>query len=344
MKKRVVVIGGGFAGAHAAEHLENDFDVTLIDTKDYFEYTPSILRTLVEPDHIKKIQVLHSHYLKKAKIMREKVVEVTESEVILEKEKVPFDYLLIMTGSRYGIPIKDPMVLFATRANQLRAHHQRLSEAPKVLIIGGGLVGVELAAEIATHYKGKEIIICQAGDKILNRNTDRVIRYAEKFLKKKGVTILYNSKIVKSDKGSYVTEQGEKITADMAFMCVGIVPNSQLLSKNFPKTLAQRGYVKVNEHLQLEGSHNIFVAGDLVNIKEEKTAQNSEIQAKVVVENVKRLAKGKELESYKSKKRLIVLSLGKWKGILIYKKMSWGGLVAGMFKGFVERLEMMKYG
>ena len=64
--KSVVIIGGGFAGAYAAKHLENDFNVTLIDGKDYFEFTPSVLRTIVEPTHIKKIQVLHTHYFQQA--------------------------------------------------------------------------------------------------------------------------------------------------------------------------------------------------------------------------------------------------------------------------------------
>ena len=64
--KKVVVIGGGFAGAYIARHLEKDFDVTLIDTKDYFEFTPGILRTIVFPKHMKRIQVLHTHYLHKS--------------------------------------------------------------------------------------------------------------------------------------------------------------------------------------------------------------------------------------------------------------------------------------
>ena len=54
MVKRVVVVGGGFAGSNVVCGLEKDerFSVTLIDTKDYFEFTPGVLRVLVEPEHI----------------------------------------------------------------------------------------------------------------------------------------------------------------------------------------------------------------------------------------------------------------------------------------------------
>lgn len=47
----MVIVGGGFAGACVAQALEPDFRVTLIDNKDYFEFTPSVLRTIVEPNH-----------------------------------------------------------------------------------------------------------------------------------------------------------------------------------------------------------------------------------------------------------------------------------------------------
>ena len=88
--KKVVIIGGGFAGAYAAKNLEIDFGVTLIDSKDYFEFTPSILRTIVEPRHITKIQVLHSHYLKNADFIRGVVKEINVREVILDGNKLLF--------------------------------------------------------------------------------------------------------------------------------------------------------------------------------------------------------------------------------------------------------------
>ena len=47
--KNVVIIGGGFAGSVCAKKLEQDFKVTLVDTEDYFEFTPSILRLAVSP-------------------------------------------------------------------------------------------------------------------------------------------------------------------------------------------------------------------------------------------------------------------------------------------------------
>ncbi|PIZ83168.1 FAD-dependent oxidoreductase, partial [Candidatus Pacearchaeota archaeon CG_4_10_14_0_2_um_filter_05_32_18] len=45
--KNIVIIGGGFAGAKIAKALENYYGTVFIDDKDYFEFTPGILKTIV---------------------------------------------------------------------------------------------------------------------------------------------------------------------------------------------------------------------------------------------------------------------------------------------------------
>ena len=82
--KRVVIIGGGFAGSFVASKLERDFLVTLIDSKDYFEYTPSILRLVVNPKIISKIRVSHKNYLKKSEIVVGHVNEISKEYVKVE--------------------------------------------------------------------------------------------------------------------------------------------------------------------------------------------------------------------------------------------------------------------
>lgn len=76
-KKRIVVVGGGYAGTYAAKQLEFDFDVTLIDMKDYYEFTPSRLRILVEPAHAYKVQVRYESILSNATIVTDKVENIT---------------------------------------------------------------------------------------------------------------------------------------------------------------------------------------------------------------------------------------------------------------------------
>ncbi|MCA9485849.1 MAG: FAD-dependent oxidoreductase, partial [Nanoarchaeota archaeon] len=286
MKKKIVIIGGGFAGSHAAKHLEKKFDVTLIDTKDYFEFTPGILRSIVEPEHVKKIQVLHSHYLKKAKILIGTVKEITNSYVLFKNKKIKFDYLVISSGSTYNAPFKEPNIITATRASHLREKYEKLCKAKRILIIGGGLVGVELAGEICDSYNDKQITIAHSKEKLIERNNEKAIRYAQKYLTKKGVKFILKEKVEKIKGKICFTNQGTCIESDMIFLCTGIKPNYKLMEKNFSNSLNERNQIKVNDYLQVFGTKHIFAAGDITGINEEKTAQNAERQAETIIHNI----------------------------------------------------------
>jgi len=340
--KKVVIIGGGFAGSFIARKLENKFDVTLIDSKDYFEFTPGILRTIVEPSHVKKIQILHIHYLKRAKVIIGCVDIVTKDHIILENKRIYFDYLVICSGSSYNSPFKEKNIVNVIRAKHLRECHENLYNAKKVLIIGGGLVGVEIAAEICTHYKDKEIIIIHSKNRLMERNHKKAIRYAENFLKSRGVKIIYSEKAIQKKKNFFLTDKGNKFHADITFLCTGITPNYDFMKKNFSSFLNEKNQIKVNNYLQLIKAKNIFAAGDITDRPEEKTAQNAMRQAKIIVKNIMALENNDSLIKYYSKKTPLVISLGKYNGILDLGNFVLTGLIPACLKFFIERREMLK--
>ncbi len=340
----VVVIGGGFAGALVARSLEKDFSVTLIDNKDYFEFTPSILRTLVEPAHVKKIQVLHSHYLHRAHLVRDCVVDITDTKVVCAHEgEIAYDYAVIASGSSYHLPIKEPDVLLAVRGRDLRAYSHRLDMAKSVLIVGGGLVGVELAAEIVTHYPNKDVTLVQSGKTLIPRMPVKAQKYTLQFLEKRGVTVIFGHRVSEKKGGVYVTEKGEKISSDLVFMCVGITPNYSFLSKHFTTSLSTRNFVSVNDYLQVPSHPHIFVAGDIAELNEEKTAQRAEDHAQVVSQNILSLSKGKDLRTYVSRPLPMVVSLGLRDGFFAYKDFVFCGVLPALLKQFVEWKSMRRY-
>jgi apoptosis-inducing factor 2 len=292
---RIVIVGGGFAGAYAAHQLEKKFDVTLIDSKNYFEFTPSVLKTLVEPSHIKKIQVLHSHYLHKANIIKGDVEEIQDGNVIMDSGQViNYNYLIISSGSRYSSPIKEKNLVIATRGSKLREYAKKLKTAQNILIIGGGIVGVELAAEIIEHYPEKNITMVHSRGELSNRSPKKARNYTKKYLEEKGVKIIFNEKVI-GNEGHYKTNKDRKLHADIAFMCVGIIPNYEYLKKHCSTSLNEKNNLCVNSYLQVEGHKNIFAAGDITAINEEKTAQSAEKQAAVVSENIINLEENKLL-------------------------------------------------
>jgi len=345
--KKVVIIGGGFAGSCVAKKLEDKYDITLIDSKDYFEFTPSVLRTLVEPLHVRKIQILHKKYLSKAKTILGQVTNITNTEVFVGKKTFPFDFLVISSGSSYSLPIKQKNVVIASRGNTLSLHAKKLQNANEILIIGGGLVGVELAAEIIIMFPDKKITIIHSHPELLERMGEKARKFAKRFLEKRNVRLLLNEKYVHESKNklknTFITNKNTQITPDLTFMCTGIKPHSDFLKKHFSDSLNKKGFVKVNHNLEVIGFKNIFAAGDVTDILEEKTAQNAELQAKIVVQNILNSDKKKKRIQYISTPRLMVLSLGKKCGILTYKNIVITGIIPGIMKSIIEWIEMRKY-
>src|SRR3989338_850629 len=282
--KNIVIIGGGFAGSYAAKQLEKDFSVTLIDEKDYFEFTPSVLKTLVHPSSAKSIQVRHQQYLHHAQIVKGSVSKIEEEVVFVGKKKYPFDYLIIASGSRYASPIKEKNLVIASRAQELRDSARKLSKAEYILIIGGGIVGVELAAEIICAFPDKKVKIVHARKELMERTPAKARAYSRLFLEKRGVTILFDERVIESN-GKYLTDTKKALSCDIAFLCTGIMPNYEHLGICSTQ-INERKFLCVNEFLQVAGRKNIFAAGDVNDVMEEKTAQAAEKQAAAAARNI----------------------------------------------------------
>ena len=321
-KKRIVIIGGGFAGSLIAKKLENKFKTILIDNKDYFEYTPGILKTIVKPTHIKKIQVIHNNYLKSTSFIKGNIINIDKNKVYTKDRKLFFDYLIIASGSNYKTPIKHPNVLLFQSAEELKNNHKRLSKSKEILIIGGGIVGIELAAEIVENYPNKKITLAHSSDRLMPRENIKASIYTKKYLEKKNVDILLNKRV-------------EDVKEDLAFFCTGVHPNSQFMIPNFKKYLDEKSFIKTNKHLQLKGHENIFVAGDVTDIKEEKLAQSAEEHAKIIIKNIQNLESNQPLEEYNSKPRIKVISLGKYKGIICYNNLTITGIFPAILKSLI---------
>ncbi len=340
--KKLVIIGGGFAGSKITKSLEDNFDTTLIDTKDYFEYTPGVLEAIVNPECMKSIRILHTSYLKKAQVVIGKVQKISGKEVFINSKKIKFDYLVIASGSKYSFPFKNHDAVLIKRASELRSHSNELYNAKNVLIIGGGFSGVELAGDIIIKYPEKNLTIVHSRDRLLERQPEKVSQYAQRFFEKRNAKIIFNEKVKKEKKGIYSTDKGRKIKADIAFLCVGIVPNSEFMKLSFPNLLDKKGYIIVNEFLQLKNHKNIFVAGDITGIKEEKTAQNALEYADIVIENLGRLEKKRPLRKYRFENKGMLISLGPKKGIFSKGNFILFGRIPRIMKNYLQKNQMMK--
>jgi NADH dehydrogenase FAD-containing subunit len=333
-----------------------NYELVMIDSKDYFENTIAVLTTLTHVDiqssvaAAMKIVIRHDHYLSpNARFIKEMVKEITPTKVILDSETIYYDYLIIACGTSYRSAIKAPNLTSEFRVQALSKDAGELAAVDSVLVVGGGLVGVELASEIACKYPQKKIILATSGDRVLERMKPGVSAAAHKWLTSHGVEIRLGERVTQSKKNPSLfrfPKSKTDMTPGKAYWCTGFEPNNGLLQKHFESSLAENGYVKVSPFLQLEGHDHVFVIGDLANLQEEKMAERATAHAAFVVKSLKTLAKGETLTKvYKSPKKppMMVISLGPEVSLLCTnRKLTTQGAVAASVKRWSFRAMMVK--
>jgi NADH dehydrogenase FAD-containing subunit len=269
---------------------------------------------------------------------------LTDQSVETRNEKITYDYLIVSTGIDYPIFLDNKENVFTLKSSINAVQiNRKIVNAKHVLIIGGGLIGTEIAGELVTKMKGKQVTIVHSKERLIERNPTKASFYAQEFLERKGAKMIFNEKIIRREGQVFISDKGSKIGADLAIWCAGIRWSPDYLSAFDPQIFTNKGALKVNNHLQLHGFENIFVGGDVCNISEEKTAQNARIHGIIIAKNIRKLMENKRKISYKPKKRIMIISLGDWSGILIYGKIVITGIVPGIFKHIVQWITMHRY-
>lgn len=299
-KPSVVIVGASFAGLWAQRALSSRFDVTLIDLKDYFEYTPGVLRLFVEPEHLHRIaRPLPS---KHCKTVVAEVTEVAPDHLTVrapgesKTTTINFDYLLLACGSLYPAVDGQRVVKAGAEQPSLKAREgvwadaaARLKASDDAIVVGGGPVGVELAAEIADVYPEKRVTLISRSDRLCNGMPLKIGDACLAWLRKRHVEVLLSTSTTSIRKDGVTLSNGKVLSAGVVYNCAGSTANSAILKSNFAKHLDQSGRLIVNDNLQVEGHPTIFGMGDLMvhpKSDELKLGHTAELNAHVVAHNV----------------------------------------------------------
>ena len=179
-KKTVVVLGAGLAGFAAGEGIWDHANVVFIDQKDHFEYNPFSLKMASEPQLADTLFATYEEGMKAfnqgvhfvqgrvLNVLKDNVIEVEQGK---SRIHVKFDYLVIAAGFTYNAPIKQEKVYSVTeRKEGLKKFAGEVAAAKNILVCGGGIVGVELAGELAFNEKAaeKKITLAVRGERLLN--------------------------------------------------------------------------------------------------------------------------------------------------------------------------------
>lgn len=315
----VVVVGGGYGGITAAQGLDEVADVALVEPRDAFVHNVAALRALVEPDWLESIFLPYDRLLAHGRVLRDRAVEVDAGRVRLASgEELEADFVVLATGSTYPYPAKSGTDDTETAIGRYRASHGELVQAGRVLIVGAGPTGLELAGEITDRWPEKQVTIVEPAADILAGPYRQELRdEVRRQLEQRGVVFVLGEPVEREPASPPVTFQlveaattaGRVVQADIWFRCYGLAPVSDYLAGALAAGRRADGSIVVNDQLQIAGQERMFALGD-VSSADLKTAGRAGRQAEVVAANVRALIEGGELQAYEPSPPAIVIPLG----------------------------------
>jgi len=184
-----------------------------------------------------------------------------------ETRTVGFDHLILAVGSRVielpGLPWDDPRLMDSTAALELEEIPNRL------LVVGGGIIGLELAG--VYHSLGSEVSIVELTDGLMPGTDRALVKPLAKRIETRYKDIWLSSKVseIKAQKqGLKVFFEGEDTPDSQVFdrvlVCVGRRPNSDRIgAEEAGIDLDDKGFVRVDREMRTNVPH-IFAIGDLV--------------------------------------------------------------------------------
>ncbi|PZF83411.1 NAD(P)/FAD-dependent oxidoreductase [Jiangella anatolica] len=316
----VVVVGGGFAGIHAAKALDEVADVTLVDPSDTFLHNLASWRALVQPEWLDRIFLPYDRLLAHGRFVRDRAVDADGTGVTLASgERLAADYVILATGSSYPFPAKtDETDVDVARSRFLAAHHA-LHASASALVIGAGAAGLELAGEIKTAYPDKDVTLVDLADDILPGPYDQELRTElRRQLDGFGVRLVLGSPLralpdtpaATAAPVTVTTEAGDELSADIWFRAFGVTPATGFVTGSLANARDDQGYLRVDDQLRVVGHENVYAIGDIGDA-DRNMAATARLQAQLVAANlVARITGAGEVTGYEKLPPMVAIPLG----------------------------------
>lgn len=291
-RKKIVIVGGVAAGPKTGSRISRlcpDAKITLIEKGKFLSYagcglpyyisgavhdqkelmcTPiGVVRDPVFFHDVKNVDVLNQ--AEAVSVDRQTKTVHVRNNASGQQSEIPYDTLVLATGASPFVPPIDGIrlknVFTVQTIEDAEAIRMILAEgkARDVVIIGGGLIGVEITE--ALTERGARVTIIEKLPQILPMLDRELAFHVVRHMESRGVKIKIDTAVQRiegSQKAEAVVTGTERIACDFVIVAVGVRPNTKL-AKNAGLALGKTGGIVVDEHMQTSDP-DIFAVGDCV--------------------------------------------------------------------------------
>lgn len=324
--KKIILVGGGFAGMEFAKQMRNSgYDILLIDKQNHHQFQPlfyQVACSMLEPSSIIFPFRRMFQGTKNMEYRMASVLEVHDEEkyIVTDVGNFSYDYLVLAQGcktnffgnaeiEKHALTLKSTQEAIHIRNHILSNFEAVLSvEGPdreeylNIVIVGAGPTGVELAGSFAEmkrnilpkdytffDFSKLNIILLEGSPNTLNPMSENAHKASRKYLEELGVQVRTQT-VVKEFDGHLVTlSDGERIPSRNVIWAAGVTGNTIEGLDN--ATVVRGNRLKVNRYNQVEGYEDIFALGDIAYMETPLYPNGHPQVANVAVNQGKNLAK-----------------------------------------------------
>ena len=222
---------------------------------------------------------------------------------------------------------------------------------PRVLVVGGGSTGTEVAAEVATadwpeitevDARPPEVVLVCGALPFLAGLPPSLIRHARRMLYEAGVVVHEGSNVKEVRPHQATLDDGTVFDFDLAIWAAGV--QAPDLIRHLPAAHGRGGRLKVDEHLEVVDRPGVFGVGDAVEFEDPdthmvvpSTAQAALAEAPVAAANLVARWNGAPLQRFRYRERGVVVALGVGKAAGKLSRVTIWGSPARLVKTLVQR-------
>ena len=323
-RKKVVLVGGGFAGLHVAKVLnKSDFDVLLIDKQNHHQFQPlyyQVASARLEPSNI---SFPFRKIFQKSRNIEIRLAEVTAVNPQANKIETSigsfdYDYLIIATGcktnffgnaqiQKYALSMKTTEESIEIRNKILLNFEKLISAKPEekeallnIVLVGAGPTGVELAGAFSemkrnilprdyphVDFSHLKVTLLEGSKNTLNSMSEQAKIASRKYLEELGVIIKTETFVTNYDGKTAVLNNGESIPTQNLIWAAGVIGN--VIEGISPESMIRNRY-KVDRHNKVQGTTNIYAIGDIAYMETPRYPTGHPQLANVAINQGKTLA------------------------------------------------------
>lgn len=341
-----MVAGCGAAGYPAAKTINNhsDFDVTAVDWNDFFEFKPALYGVIAGHDRSSIGFDLRKSFLRSGiDFVNERVtgIDPDARTVTTAGHELEYDRLFVGLGGEvidFGIPQEE--VIYLDSYHGAQEIRERALDGDSMVMIGGGVTGVETCFTVRELAPDIEITLIEAGDRVASQlhpeNSERIRERLEEF----GITVRTGERIESIEDGTVMSSE-RRYDPGFIVQATGVRPQ-QVVRDAF----GDDG-LTVDRHLQSTEHPAVFGAGDSISFTDQdkiRRAYHATREARTASINLLRSHTGKRMQEYVTREAPIILTLGGMNSLLQTRWFSMTGLIPHLMEHFgVEKRFIWKY-